>query len=149
MTRSSLRAAILAGTPDELETTFYDALRAGDLERVMACWADEDEIVCIHPGGLRLIGQAAIREAYAALLRHGGIDLRAQQVVRVQALASTVHSVLEHVSAMLPDGPHEAVVCATNIYHKTPRGWRLVAHHASPGAVGEGAAPVVTTHVLH
>lgn len=148
MTRSSLRAAILAGTPDELETTFYDALRAGDLERVMACWADEDEIVCIHPGGLRLIGQAAIREAYAALLRHGGIDLRAQQVVRVQALASTVHSVLEHVSAMLPDGPHEAVVCATNVYHKTPRGWRLVAHHASPGRA-EVAEVTSSPQLLH
>ncbi|MHA7601343.1 YybH family protein [Alicycliphilus sp. T452] len=149
MTRSSLRAAILAGTPDELETTFYDALRAGDLERVMACWADEDEIVCIHPGGPRLIGPAAIRAAFAAMLRHGGLGVRAQQVVRVQALASTVHSVLEHVSVMLPDGPGEAVVCATNVYHKTPRGWRLVVHHASPGAAGEGAAPAAAAHVLH
>src|SRR5574337_1317093 len=98
MTRSPLRAAVLVGTPDELESAFYDALRAGDVERVMACWADEDEIVCIHPGGPRLLGQAAIRAAFAAMLRHGGLGVRVQQVVRVQALASMVHSVLEHVS---------------------------------------------------
>ncbi|MBS0392401.1 MAG: nuclear transport factor 2 family protein [Comamonadaceae bacterium] len=149
MTRSSLRAAVLAGTPDELETAFYDALRAGDVERVMACWADEDEIVCIHPGGPRLVGQAAIRTAFAAMLRHGGLGVQAQRLMRVQALASSVHSVLEHVSVMLPDGPRDAVVCATNVYHKTPRGWRLVAHHASPGAEGEGDAPSPAAHVLH
>ena len=32
-----------------------------------------------------------------------------------------------------PDGPRSAWVIATNVYHKTPQGWRLVAHHASPG----------------
>ncbi|WP_416401385.1 YybH family protein [Alicycliphilus denitrificans] len=149
MTQSSMRAAVLAGTPDELETIFYDALRAGDLERVMACWADEDDIVCIHPGGPRLIGPAAIRSAFAAMLRHGGLGVRTQRVGCVQALASAVHSVLEHVSVMLPDGPREAVVCATNVYHKTPRGWCLVTHHASPGAAGEGAAPAAAAHVLH
>ncbi|MBS0291711.1 MAG: nuclear transport factor 2 family protein [Proteobacteria bacterium] len=149
MTRSSLRAAVLAGTPDELEAAFYDALRAGDVERVMACWADEDEIVCVHPGGPRLVGQEAIRAAFTSMLRHGGLGVQAQQVVRVQALASTVHSVLEHLSVMLPDGLHDAVVYATNVYHKTPRGWRMVVHHASPGAAGADDAPAPVTHVLH
>ncbi|MFM7003501.1 MAG: nuclear transport factor 2 family protein [Limnohabitans sp.] len=31
------------------------------------------------------------------------------------------------------DGPQTAYVVATNVYHKTPQGWRMVAHHASPG----------------
>ncbi len=53
--------------------------------------------------------------------------------MRVQALASAVHSVLEHVRVMLPDGPREAVVQATNVYHKTPQGWRLVAHAGEEG----------------
>ncbi|WP_442786621.1 nuclear transport factor 2 family protein [Hydrogenophaga sp. NFH-34] len=42
---------MLPNTPDEVEHAFYEALQHGDLERVMACWADEDDVVCVHPGG--------------------------------------------------------------------------------------------------
>ena len=34
-------------------------------------------------------------------------------------------------------GPHNALVLATNVYHKTAQGWHLVAHHASPGSAHE------------
>ena len=92
---------------------------------------------------------AAIRAAFATLLQQGGLNVHPAQVMRVQALASAVHSVLEHVRVMLPDGPREAVVQATNVYHKTPQGWRLVAHHASAAGMheAEGAAPA--GHLLH
>ena len=121
MTRPSLRA-VLAGSPDELEAAFYDALQQGDLERLMAC---------------------------TAMLEHGGVQVRPAQVVRVQALASSVHSVLEQVRVVLPDGAREALVNATNVYHKTPRGWRLVAHHASVGEAHEGGLPTSSAHMLH
>ena len=148
MTRPSLRA-VLAGSPDELEAAFYDALQKGDIERVMACWADEDEIVCVHPGAARLLGPVAIRAAYAALLERGGLQVRPAQAVRVQALASSVHSVIEQVRVVLPDGAREAVVQATNVYHKTPRGWRLVAHHASAAEARDTPAPAPSAHMLH
>ena len=102
-----------------------------------------------HPGAARHVGPAAIRAAFATLLQQGGLNVRPAQVVRMHALASAVHSVLEHVRVMLPDGPREAVVQATNVYHKTPQGWRLVAHHASAAGMheAEGAAPA--GHLLH
>ena len=50
---------------------------------------------------------------------------------------------------MLPDGAREALVNATNVYHKTPRGWRLVAHHASVGEAHEGGLPTSSAHMLH
>ncbi len=148
MTRPSLRA-VLAGTPDELEAAFYDALQHGDLERLMACWADEDEIVCVHPGSARLLGPLAIRAAYTAMLERGGLQVQATQVHRVQALASSVHSVVEQVRVVLPDGAREAVVHATNVYHKTPKGWRLVAHHASVGEAQDAGLPASSAHMLH
>lgn len=141
--------AVLTGSPDELETAFYDALQKGDLERVMACWADDDDIVCVHPGGARLLGVMQIRAAYAAILERGGLQVRPAQVVRVQALASSMHSVLEQVRIALPDGAREALLWATNVYHKTPAGWRLVARHAS-AAEGHGAqAGAPALHMLH
>jgi ketosteroid isomerase-like protein len=139
MTRTAQRAALLAGTPDDVETAFYEALQG----------ADEDEIVCVHPGSARLLGAAAIRAAFMAMLEQGGLNVRPAQVVRVQALASAVHSVVEHVRVMLPDGPREALVAATNVYHKTPQGWRLVAHHASTGGLREADAAAPPQHVLH
>ena len=44
------------GHADETEAAFYDAMQLGDIDKLMACWADEDDIVCVHPGGARLVG---------------------------------------------------------------------------------------------
>ncbi len=44
-----------------------------------------------------------------------------------------VHSLVERVAVLTDDGPQHAYVLATNVYIKTAQGWRLVAHHASPG----------------
>lgn len=142
MPRSRPGAATLGSSSDDIETAFYEALQRADIEQLMSCWADEDDIVCVHPGGPRLMGAQAIRAAFEAMFSHGTVRARPVQVRRVVALASAVHSVVEQVEVMLPDGLHQAVVLTTNVYHKTPEGWRMVAHHASPGG-----AP--TTEALH
>ena len=121
------------GSADETEAQFYEALQQGDIERLMAAWADDDEVVCVHPGGPRLVGPAAVRAAFESMFSHGTVDAHPERVRRLQSHASAVHSVLERVNLMTPDGPRSAWVIATNVYHKTPQGWRLVAHHASPG----------------
>jgi ketosteroid isomerase-like protein len=48
-----------------------------------------------------------------------------------------VHNVLERVEVPAPAGAATAWVIATNVYHRTAQGWRLVAHHASPGTTSE------------
>ena len=58
----------LNGSPAEVEAAFYDALNRADVEALMALWADDEEIVCVHPGGARLIGHRAIRESWTMLL---------------------------------------------------------------------------------
>ena len=42
---------VVSGSADDTENAFYDALQCGDIEKLMDCWADEDNIVCVHPGG--------------------------------------------------------------------------------------------------
>jgi ketosteroid isomerase-like protein len=142
--------ATLGGTPDEVETAFYEALQAGDIEKLMACWADEDDIVCIQPGGPRLVGSGAIRAAFDSMFSHGGsIHAKPEHIRRVDSLASAVHSVLERVEILSPDGPLQATVLATNVYHKTAQGWRMVAHHTSPGMLGEADAQQHAPQTLH
>ena len=40
-------------------------------------------------------------------------------------------------------------VIATNVYHRTAQGWRLVAHHASPGTTSEIQEVSDAPSVLH
>ena len=42
------RAKLIHGSPDEIEAAYYDALGRADLEALMALWADDEEIICIH-----------------------------------------------------------------------------------------------------
>ena len=57
---------------DDIEQQFYEALQQGDLDRLMAAWSDDDDIACIHPGGPRVVGPAAVRASFEALFAHGG-----------------------------------------------------------------------------
>jgi len=136
--KSRMHSATLGGSPDEVEAAFYEALRAGNVERIMSLWADEDEIACIHPGGQRLRGAGAIRSAFEAMFADGGqLDVKIASIHRVDALVSAVHHVLETIEVKTPHGVVPAYVLATNVYHKTAQGWRMVVHHASPGTAGE------------
>ncbi len=137
------------GSADETESSFYQALQAGDIEKLMACWADEDDIVCVHPGGARLLGAGSIRAAFDMMFTNGSIQVKAEKVHRVEALDSSVHSVLERIEVLTEDGPRHAYVIATNVYQKTPLGWRMVAHHASPGTPREMLEVTDSPQVLH
>jgi len=137
------------GSPDDVEARFYDALQQGDIDKLMAVWSDDDEVVCVHPGGQRLVGAVAIRAAFETMFAHGSVNAQPQKVRRLQTLASAVHSVLELVPVMTQDGPRSAWVIATNVYHRTSEGWRLVAHHASPGLQAEPEETAQAPSVLH
>ncbi|MEO6972242.1 MAG: nuclear transport factor 2 family protein [Rhodoferax sp.] len=149
MPKARLQAATVGGSADDIEAAFYEALAAADIDGLMACWADEDDIVCIHPGGPRLIGSAAIRASFDAIFANGSMRARPHHVRSVETLASVVHSLVERIEVMTPEGPGEAHVIATNVYQRFAQGWRLVAHHASPGTAHEMLEESPTPQVLH
>ena len=132
-----VKAASSVDTPDELEARFYEALRRGDIEQLMAVWADDDEIVCVHPGGGRVVGPGAIRATFEAMFSNGVIMAVPEQVHRLTWLGGSLHHLLERIEIATPQGPQTAWVMATNVYLKGPLGWRLAAHHASPGMAAQ------------
>jgi ketosteroid isomerase-like protein len=125
----------LGATPDELEAHFYDAMRRADLDALMAVWADDEEVVCVHPGGARVVGPAAIRASFEAIFANGAIPVEADQVHRLEAMGTHVHHLHERVPVQTDGGPRTAWVIATNVYVQTAQGWRMVVHHASPGSL--------------
>jgi ketosteroid isomerase-like protein len=149
MARPKPPAAALVASPDDIEQQFYEALQRGDIDKLMAVWSDDDEITCVHPGGPRVVGLAAIRSAFEGLLAHGAMDVRPEKVRRLQAQGSAVHSVVERVRINTGDGAQTAWVLATNVYVKGTQGWRLVSHHASPGFSHDVAEANETPSVLH
>lgn len=136
-------------SPDEIEQQFYEAMQRGDIESLMAVWSDDDDIVCVHPGGPRVVGPAAIRAAFEAIFANGAIEARPDKVRRLQTLGSAVHSVLERVDVLTDEGPQTAWVVATNVYVKTAQGWRMAAHHASPGSPREVQDIVEAGSTIH
>ncbi len=115
----------------------------------MAVWGDDDEISCVHPGGHRMVGAAAIRASFETIFALGVIDVRPEKVSRLQTMFSAVHSVVERVQMPMETGMQCNWVIATNVYLKTPLGWRLVAHHASPGSSHEVQEMLESATVLH
>ncbi len=140
---------LVGGTADDIEATFYEAMQKGDIDKLMACWADEDDIVCVHPGGPRLVGLGAIRAAFDAMFSNGSIRAWPERVRKVEAMASAMHNVLERIEVLTESGPATAFVLATNVYHRTGQGWRMVAHHASPGTQNEAQEVNEAPLVLH
>ena len=137
MPLTKARAATLMASVDDVEALFYEALQHGDIERLMAAWSDDDEVACVHPGGPRIIGHGAVRASFDAIFANGPIPVRPQQVRRVENAGCSVHHVLERVDIASAEGTQTAWVLATNVFLKTPLGWRLVLHHASPGSPRE------------
>ena len=131
--RAIKAAQALMTTADETEASFYDAMRHGDVDKVMACWADDEEIACVSPGGPRTVGTVAVRAAFAATLATGPVHITIEHVRRMETAVCAVHHVTEKVQAVTSEGLQTAFVIATNVYLRTPQGWRMVAHHASAG----------------
>jgi ketosteroid isomerase-like protein len=128
----------LNGSADEVEAAFYDAISRGDLEAMMALWAEDEEIVCIHPSAPRLIGHAAIRASWESIFERGHIAIHPIQLHVTHNMLSSVHSIVEDVKRGEND-TQDIHILATNVYVKTPHGWRITTHHAS---VAPGKMPV-------
>lgn len=125
------RGAPLFATSEEAEQAFYDALEQGDLAQLMAVWADDEDIVCIHPGGPRLIGHDAVMESWREILGSSPVPIRPTRVHTAQSMMSSVHTVVEQLMVDTSQGKQLVNCYATNVFHKGPTGWRLVLHHSS------------------
>ncbi|MGA8009839.1 MAG: nuclear transport factor 2 family protein [Thiomonas sp.] len=136
-------------SPEDVEAAFYAAIGSGDLDALMALWAEDDEICCIHPGGQRLDGPAAIRNGFTQLLANGGLQINAEVQHRWHNTSSATHSVVERVQVEVDGAPQWGFVLATNVFVQTSAGWRLVLHHASPGTPQTPLDAMAPSDVLH
>ena len=133
------RRAKLFPTPDEAETAFYEAFERRDLPAMMAVWAESDDVVCVHPRGVRLAGFDAVRESWAQIFAgsDGPLRVRATEVRRFDGNSVAVHTLVEVLGTPGTAPDAAASICATNVFELTDGGWRMVLHHATPLAQPE------------
>jgi uncharacterized protein (TIGR02246 family) len=126
-------------TAQDAENAFYEALERGDLEGMMAVWAEDEDVICVHPGGERLAGQDQIRESWTRIFASGPQGrVQVANQVAISGMMLAVHSVHENFTlpGAKPGQPGaEALpvpILATNVYLRTAAGWKMIVHHASP-----------------
>jgi ketosteroid isomerase-like protein len=143
---------VIAGnyaSPQDAEQAFYLAFEHADLVRMMAVWAEEEDIVCVHPGGGRHSGVVEVRESWRQIFSQGPrlrFRLAGNHVFAGRMLS--IHSVYEHVTVAGNPRPANPVL-STNIYLFTNRGWRMLMHHASPLAPEAAPQDAPPPSVLH
>jgi ketosteroid isomerase-like protein len=118
-------------TPQEAEQAFYQALRQADLALMMRVWADDEDIVCIHPGGVRVAGHAAVHDTWQQIFNNGPVVVTPVQPLIMSSVMSSVHVLIEQITIKMAQGPQTANCYATNVFHKGRTGWKMVMHHAS------------------
>jgi ketosteroid isomerase-like protein len=140
--------ATILDTAESAEEAFYEAMRTGDLEGMMAVWSTEDEVVCIHPSGARHIGLAAVRASWESVLAGGGIDIQTSQAIIHSSAVLAVHHLVEQVA--IARGPVAQVLecVVTNVYIKGATGWRMVLHQGA-SATRASASELPVGVVLH
>ncbi len=136
-------------TAQDAENAFYEALERADLDAMMAVWSEDEEIVCVHPAGQRLAGQAQVREGWRQMFAGGpGMRVQIGQQVVVTGMMVAAHSVHESITVAGEPQPRPPMV-ATNVYLRTAAGWRMIVHHASPAQPQAAEAAPAEPKILH
>lgn len=134
-------------TPQEAEEAFYDAIERRDIDAMMHVWADDDRVVCIHPGAPRLEGREEVGESWRQIFQNGEalhFTLADEHYTQDSVLA--IHLVRECIEV---EGEPSGVMLATNIYQFLDGSWRMVLHHASPEPEWEEFGELEGPIVLH
>ncbi|MGW1885788.1 nuclear transport factor 2 family protein [Streptomyces sp. NPDC001970] len=124
-------------------TAFYEAMERGDFEEISTLWLNGDggdDISCVHPGWPVLSGRGEVLRSYALIMANTEYIQFFLTDVRVSVAGDT--AVVTCTENILSGGPAEEagelgplvgqLVVATNVFRRTPDGWRIWSHHGSP-----------------
>lgn len=144
-----MTAELTSGKPEDVEATFYRAFSQADLGLMLSVWDDSPDICCIHPMGRALVGRAAVASGWRDILSgDSGMRVVVEQLQWHAQDGLAISLVHEHISVANEAKPRPPIL-ATNAYRLTPRGWRMILHHASPAVLSLDTGPISTGTRLH
>ncbi|MFJ9027728.1 nuclear transport factor 2 family protein [Streptomyces sp. NPDC102274] len=117
-------------------------MERGDFDVLSALWLDggDDGISCVHPGWPVLTGRGEVLRSYALIMANTEYIQFFLTDVVVSVSADT--ALVTCTENILSGGPAEEsgelgplvgqLVVATNVFRRTPEGWKIWSHHGSP-----------------
>lgn len=122
---------------ERVNATFYEAFETADLDTMQDLWLDDADSLCVHPGALPVRGTGPINRSWALIMANTPYiqffltDVEVSVLDGVASVTCT-ENVLTGDERTGPDAFGGAKAVATNVFVRTPQGWRLWIHHASP-----------------
>lgn len=135
-------------SPEDLEQAFYEAIAKGDADRLIQLWADDEETLCVHPTGVRLLGNALIRESWRSIFTTARIRIQAETVAHWRSSILAIHHLTETLFVGDDPSPH-GPLHTTQVYTRGAHGWRIVSRHASAADDSHQAMIDAVPHTLH
>jgi ketosteroid isomerase-like protein len=143
---AKVRTPTIFTSPQDAATAFYRAFEAKDIDAMMAAWAEDEEIVCVHPGGPRLVGFDAVRLGWEQIFTgETKLLFRLDEIVVLETVGMALQSAIEQVTVGDDPAPR-GIAIASNVFLRTPSGWRMVSHHASPAPTMTVSTPAGPLH---
>ncbi|HEY8622466.1 MAG TPA: nuclear transport factor 2 family protein [Casimicrobiaceae bacterium] len=143
---AKVRTPTIFTTPQDAAAAFYRAFETKDIDAMMAAWAEDEEIVCVHPGGPRLVGFDAVRLGWEQIFAgETKLLFRLHEIVVLETVGMALQSAIEQVTVSDNPAPRGTAI-ASNVFLRTPSGWRMVLHHASPAPTMTVATPAGPLH---
>ena len=117
-------------SPEAAERAFYLAIEKADIRLLGDVWANDDGVVCIHPGCGRNEGRRAVLESFSELFVDApSIEFSISDSVHSGFGNIAIHTVREEVHLA---GQVISSMVATNVFQKNDSGeWSMVLHHSS------------------
>ncbi|MET9594870.1 nuclear transport factor 2 family protein [Streptomyces sp. NPDC006516] len=127
---------------EQANTDFYEAMERGDLAALSGLWLPGEDLTVssVHPGWPVLRGRGEVLRSYALIMANTEYIQFFLTDVGVSMTGDT--ALVTCTENILSGGPAEdgnalgplvgQLVVATNVFRRTPDGWKLWSHHGSP-----------------
>ena len=121
----------------------YDAFETGDADLMAALWLDgpgASTVSCVHPGWSPLHGRETVLRSWTMIMANTSfiqfvltdVEVTVAGEVAVVTCGENMLTGLDDVTGGDIGGLAGGRAVATNVFRRTPEGWRLWVHHASP-----------------
>ncbi|MFD4001811.1 MULTISPECIES: nuclear transport factor 2 family protein [Streptomyces] len=142
MNEEHAQAAADIAEVEAANTAFYEAMERGDHEELSGRWLPGEDLTvsCVHPGWPVLTGRGEVLRSYALIMANTEYIQFFLTDVNIAMTGDT--ALVTCTENILSGGPAEEgnalgplvgqLVVATNVFRRTPDGWKLWSHHGSP-----------------
>jgi ketosteroid isomerase-like protein len=111
---------------------FYRAFETLQIDAMEKVWAKNADIQCGHPGWRVLRGWGPVMESWKRIFGNTPSIKFSLSDAKVEVRGDIAWVTLyENLNSSIQGQDYSAAILTTNIFQRTPEGWRMILHHGS------------------